>query len=149
MVNVARSCYRVAVALHPATFRERFSVELLETSEYARRDYGVAPLFADILTSLVRQWSLASIDARRGTQACSTLAGSSVLTGRYQSMDATSPRARQVLESSLLVLAMIAPLSLISMMARVAQDRWNGHAAAFATRSITYSNTVRGEPRRD
>jgi hypothetical protein len=147
MVDVARSCYWVAVALHPSIFRRRYSVELLETFEYARRDHGVAPLFADILMSLVRQWSLASAASMRGAQACSKSARSSVLTGRYESMD-VSPRARQVLESSLLMLAMIAPLMLISMMARVAHDRWNGHAAAFTTRS-TYSNTVRAEQHPD
>jgi len=146
MADVTRSCYCVAVALHPATFRERFSVELLETFDLARTDYGVAALFADIVRSLPRQWCRAVVEALRGEQPCPGCARGGVLSGRYQPVDATGPRSRRVLESCLLMLAMIAPLILLAMMARLAHDRLSEYGGAFDTASITYVADVRGEP---
>jgi len=52
---VTRTLYQGLVWLHPAAFREEFGAEMLwifdETS-----DNGVIALFADAVTSLLRQW---------------------------------------------------------------------------------------------
>jgi len=57
---VTRNLYRVLLRLHPAAFRREFADEMLwifdETSVRGR----TAPLFADALASLARQWVLRS-----------------------------------------------------------------------------------------
>lgn len=56
---MTRTLYRWLVYLHPSAFRLRFEDELLwifDESSHA----GVAPLFYDVIISLLRQWVMRS-----------------------------------------------------------------------------------------
>ncbi len=53
-----RWLYRCLILLHPRSFRQRFSEELLESFDEASVCHGVAWLFADIFGSVFRQWAL-------------------------------------------------------------------------------------------
>lgn len=56
---MTRHLYRWLLWLHPPAFRREFAGEMLWIFEQAA-DEGVAPLFADGLISLLRQWLLRS-----------------------------------------------------------------------------------------
>jgi len=57
---MTRALYHALLLLHPPRFRRRFADEMLCTFDEARLTLGAAPLFADALTSLARQWLLRS-----------------------------------------------------------------------------------------
>src|SRR5580700_5779910 len=56
---MTRALYRCLLWLHPPAFRREFAGEMLWIFEEAAPE-GVAPLFADGLLSLLRQWLLRS-----------------------------------------------------------------------------------------
>ena len=54
----ARSLYRCLLLLHPEVFRNEFADEMLWIFDQASAKGSVAPLFADVLASIARQWIL-------------------------------------------------------------------------------------------
>ncbi|MBZ5617379.1 MAG: hypothetical protein LAQ69_01410 [Acidobacteriia bacterium] len=57
---MTRVLYRWLLWLHPPAFRQEFAGEMMWIFEEASASEGVAPLFADGLVSLLRQWLLRS-----------------------------------------------------------------------------------------
>jgi hypothetical protein len=55
---MTRTLYRCLLWLHPAAFRQEFAGEMLWIFEKASLSDGAAPLLADGLVSLARQWLL-------------------------------------------------------------------------------------------
>jgi hypothetical protein len=56
--RAARSLYRCLLRLHPEVFRNEFADEMLWIFDQACAKGSVAPLFADALGSIARQWIL-------------------------------------------------------------------------------------------
>ena len=56
--RAARSLYRCLLRLHPEVFRNEFADEMLWIFDQACAKGSVAPLFADALVSIARQWIL-------------------------------------------------------------------------------------------
>ena len=56
--RAARSLYRWLLRLHPEAFRHEFADEMLWIFDEASTNGSVAPLFADALASIARQWIL-------------------------------------------------------------------------------------------
>jgi len=52
--------YACLLAMHPATFRERFAAEMMLNFEEAQASGASAAFFTDALRSLLRQWLLRS-----------------------------------------------------------------------------------------
>jgi uncharacterized protein (TIGR03435 family) len=57
MNTLHRRIYRLLLCLHPAAFRNEFAREMALDFEEAQHTYGLARLFLDAFSSLVRQWS--------------------------------------------------------------------------------------------
>jgi Ca2+-binding EF-hand superfamily protein len=55
---MVRFLYTALLRLHPARFRQRFTEEMLWIFDQASAEGRTAPLFADVLISLWRQWTL-------------------------------------------------------------------------------------------
>ncbi len=57
---MTRAIYRSLLWLHPAPFRREFAGEMLWIFDESAQTGGLAPLFADGIVSLLRQWFLRS-----------------------------------------------------------------------------------------
>jgi hypothetical protein len=57
---MTRSMYRSLLWLHPAPFRREFAGEMLWIFDESAQAGSIAPLFADGMVSLLRQWFLRS-----------------------------------------------------------------------------------------
>lgn len=57
MVALERRLYRLLLRLHPAAFRNQFAREMALDYDDALRTLGAARLWADLLRSLVHQWT--------------------------------------------------------------------------------------------
>lgn len=57
---MTRALYRGLLWMHPPAFRQQFAGEMLWIFEQASAADGVAPLFADGVLSVLRQWLLRS-----------------------------------------------------------------------------------------
>lgn len=57
---MTRTLYGWLICLHPPAFRLRFEEELLWIFDESRGASGAAPLFYDVVISLLRQWLVRS-----------------------------------------------------------------------------------------
>lgn len=80
MTTLQRLIYRAVLLLHPPAFRNEFAPEMALDFEDALHTRGFAPLLADALRSLARQWAILILPAREIDQPVSS---HSFLSGQY------------------------------------------------------------------
>jgi uncharacterized protein (TIGR03435 family) len=83
-MNFKARIYALIVAMHPASFRHEFGLEMRLDFEEARESHGVMGLYWDALSSAFRQWGRAGVMGERERVPA---AARFLLEGRYGAID--------------------------------------------------------------
>src|SRR6478736_8522066 len=109
---VTRSLYRYLVRLHPAAFRREFAEEMLWIFDQASARGTTAPLFADALSSLARQWVLRAPWGKLPSgDAIPVPVGSGSFAWEHIALPETPLSASRILQGSAVAIAFMALLS--------------------------------------
>jgi CubicO group peptidase (beta-lactamase class C family) len=109
---VARNLYRFLVRLHPAAFRREFADEMLWIFDETSARGTTAPLFADALSSLARQWVLRAPWGKLPTgDAIPVPVGSGTFAWEHIGLPETPLSASRILQGSAVAIAFMALLS--------------------------------------